>query len=245
MPCGAYARPSLITNPGNSANGWGTTIDGPGWTIPTPSSGDSTYVTWAGLPFPSICTYEALFITPAVVSFLGICDTTDGTIRNATHERALFTTGGSGLTLTAYIYDGGVKTAAGPNLTGSTRYHVVFTADGTNLTLYTDGVQVGQTAAGAAYTGYTTPSTYFGVGQNTIPTLQGFVGGTLLTFGLWSRALTATEVRALYQAPWDMTRVPGRIMSRLSQPASTATVTTVQRRTLSLLGARVGSRQAR
>ncbi len=174
---------------------------------------------------------------------LGLIGTTNAAWNDGTHDRNLYIDGSA--LLTAYIYDGSPKTAVGPALNGSQRYHSVFTVDGANLTLYLDGAQVAQTAAGGAYTGYTTPNFYFGAaGSATGGTFYGGGNNQLIACGMWSRALTAREVRTLYRAPWDMALVPGRILSRISPPpAAAAAVTTVERRTLSPLGARVGSRQ--
>ncbi len=236
--------PGTIANPTNSTSQWRPGIDGVGWYIGPVSVGDTSYFTQANLGAPGTVSYELIWVMPASAVNVGLLNTTNGIRTDGTHERALYTEGTGGLT--AYIYDGGTKKAStAGNLNAGQRYHAVFTVDGTNLTLYLDGIQVAQTAAGNAYTAYTTPTFYAGV--STTDTGSQFMTGDILiqAVGMWSRALSAREVLTLYRSPWDMAVVPGRILTRLSPPAGGAVAaTTVQRRTSVATGARVGSRQA-
>ena len=217
---GGWLVPSLrntltgtLTNPTNSTSGWHPTAEGPSWFIGPFVSGDTSYLTVPAIPIPGVCSYEAIWVHPSPSASVGILETTNGTFSNSTVDRTLYTDGSS--LLTAYIYDGAAKTAVGPALTAGRRYHACFTVDGANLTLYLDGVQVAQTGAGNAYTGYTTPSFYYGVGANSGGILLGAGGGNLLAAGVWNRALTAREVQHRYLAPWAVLDAPAPPLPRM------------------------------
>lgn len=91
--------------------------------------------------------------------------------------------------------DGINGTAATGSITSATLHHVVAVKSGTNLTLYIDN-SVAATASGA-------PSTIF---NSTTPFQIGaqlttrFTTGTIDEVGLWSRALSSTEVSDLYNS---------------------------------------------
>lgn len=235
---GAVGRlAGTITNPTNSTSGWRTGADGPVWNIGPLTSGDTSYLAVNPIPVPALCSYEVIWVQSSAANNTGICGTTDGTITNGTTDRTLTTDGSN--QLVAYIFDGAVKTATGPVLASGLRYHAIMTIDGANLTLYLNGHQVAQTAAGGAFTGYSTPHFYVGVGTTSGANAQGLGGGQIIAAAMWRRGLRPTEVAARYRAPYDWFAPPVwrrysiptggvTVQSRTCTMAVTATVTTTQ-----------------
>lgn len=94
----------------------------------------------------------------------------------------------------------------GPALSTFTPYRLVGTFNGTNRTLYVNGVNVGTAGTGNP-TGLTTGK----IAQR--PSGGGlYTTGLVTEFGLWSRCMTSSDVWADYDPAtrWDLYWVPGR-----------------------------------
>ena len=88
-------------------------------------------------------------------------------------------------------------TAYAPTATinNGTFYHVVLTADGTNFKLYHNGSLINTTALNP---NFVSASTY--VGRTGTGTYIRNFDGVIDEIGIWSRALTSTEVTSLYNS---------------------------------------------
>jgi hypothetical protein len=98
----------------------------------------------------------------------------------------------------AFAYDGANRDIFGSaQIAIGTTTHLVMTADGTNLTLYRNGVQVAQVACGDTYTSYTQPNIVIGA-------LSGSSGSTVTIFvaRVWTRALRPGEIMTLAADPF-------------------------------------------
>lgn len=112
---------------------------------------------------------------------------------HATRDRELWIDGAGKFTF--YIYDGAAKLAISTTSAAlNTPVHIVATSDGSNIRLYINGVLEATTAAGNAYTGYTTPEFVIGSGQtsgsSSIP------GAGWQNYAIvYNKALSAEEVK--------------------------------------------------
>jgi prepilin-type N-terminal cleavage/methylation domain-containing protein len=95
-----------------------------------------------------------------------------------------------------YVFDGAAKfTSAPANALPLNQWvFVAGTADGSNAISYVNGVQVGSVAAGATFTGYSSPDFLVGGHTTSLGYLNEVVGNVLL----YNRALSAAEIQALY-----------------------------------------------
>lgn len=88
-------------------------------------------------------------------ALMGFNDASDGT--SATQDKTLYFDASNHLV--AYAFDGGLKKATDATtvyIAGQT-YHLCLVADGTNIAVFTNGIQTASTACGNTYTGYSTP----------------------------------------------------------------------------------------
>ena len=88
--------------------------------------------------------------------------------------------------------------STGADLTGGTFHpfhHVAVTADGTNITFYADGIQVGQ----AAQSEPLVPNTGFLQIGNDEPILPNAFDGLIDEVSIYNRALSAAKIQAIYK----------------------------------------------
>ncbi|MDP3723212.1 MAG: LamG-like jellyroll fold domain-containing protein [Candidatus Omnitrophota bacterium] len=86
-------------------------------------------------------------------------------------------------------------------------HHVVLRSTGSNGTLYAyrDGVEVASRALGATTVNYASAPASIGVyRQNWVGVTSTFFNGQIDEVGIWSRALSASEVANLYRAEWSL-----------------------------------------
>jgi hypothetical protein len=91
------------------------------------------------------------------------------------------------------------------NMNDSTWHFVVLTWSGTTLTLYRDGSNVGSSSASAANAGGGTGS----IGVNGTGGNSTYFPGDIDEVGIWSRALTTTEISDLYNGGAGQTMCNG------------------------------------
>ena len=105
-----------------------------------------------------------------------------------------------------YIFDGAEKyTVSTTAAQTGVPVHIVGTADGVNIKIYINGVLEDTTAAGNAFTGYTSPEYIIGYLLNgTFMTPAQYSDGTVLLARNYNRALSASEIALLYREPFIM-----------------------------------------
>jgi hypothetical protein len=109
-----------------------------------------------------------------------------------------------------YIYDGANKYATSTTVAQVGRwYHVVGTGDGTNIRIYVNGVLEATTAAGAAWTSYSSNNIRIGGGirEGGNPP-EAYFAGDIARASLWTEAISAGQVKELAQG----SVLPGSIM---------------------------------
>ena len=133
---------------------------------------------------------------------------------------------GSGGKYSFHIFDGAGKTVteSGSNYAANTVTHLVATSDGTDIKIYVNGALAGTTAAGTAYTGYSSPSyLVFGYNANVGVEWSGFIS----LFNMALVAWTADEVFARFVDPYgflvsNTTDVFDTMVGTASAPATTS-----------------------
>jgi hypothetical protein len=126
-----------------------------------------------------------------------LCNTNSGTVNRGYY----FATGGvgGGVLIRAYNSSGGyAEVDTQPDWTvtsANTWYHAVFIADGTNLTVYVNGVQQKQ-ASFANNISYGSDATFIIGGRDAAN--YGCMNGILDEIAIWNRVLTADEITELY-----------------------------------------------
>jgi hypothetical protein len=112
--------------------------------------------------------------------------------RNDTNADFYMMVFGNGVSEFRFRNSGGTAFTLNPTLSTPTAFHFyTLTYDGSTLTAYVDGSSVGSTPASGSFS--STPT--FGVGTSDT---QGNGAGTIDEVGVWTRALTSTEVSQLY-----------------------------------------------
>lgn len=112
------------------------------------------------------------------------------------------------------IYDGGTQQAnsGSDTLTLGKWAHVAATADGSNITIYKDGISVASAGGGSTYQGYTVPNIFIAGHGTRSDTTTRYIGGTFSDITVWRTALTAAQIRAIALGliePWKVS--PGSI----------------------------------
>lgn len=123
----------------------------------------------------------------------------------------------------AYYYDAGTRyltdgarasgTEYAVNLGTTNWHHLVYVKSSTNFTLYVDGVSRMTGTTGTA----NVASSYFSAGANAAGSL--FLNAYMDECGVWSRALSSTEITSLYnsgnglQYPWAAASGPANLKS--------------------------------
>ncbi|HEY8314437.1 MAG TPA: LamG-like jellyroll fold domain-containing protein [Candidatus Baltobacteraceae bacterium] len=97
-----------------------------------------------------------------------------------------------------YLTSGPLTVISPSGLAVNTSYHVVATFDGANASLYVNGAIVGNAAKSGTLTGYL-PGYGLGMGDDTAFSDPAF-GGTLDEVAIYTKALTAAQVSAHYNA---------------------------------------------
>lgn len=87
------------------------------------------------------------------------------------------------------------------NLGTSTWHHLVYTFDGSTVTIYLDGTSVGTVASSG--NGFSGSSTEFSIGR--LWNNTNYPNAMFDEVGIWSRAITSTEVTSLYNAGAGLT----------------------------------------
>ncbi len=100
-----------------------------------------------------------------------------------------------------YVYDGAQRTTSAPTspIPLNTWVHVMGTANGSAAKAYVNGVEVGSVAAGATYTSYTVPNLLIQGTSGLASIAGGYMAATIDDVRVYNRALTASEVTALYK----------------------------------------------
>lgn len=182
---------------------WRSTLRGPGIAF----SDTSSYAQPSGpavlVPHLSIEVIVRFDATPAAPGDYYVMGFSDG-YGSGTHDKAIVLQqdGTPGF----YAYDGSGKTAlgtAGSALAVGETAHLIATADGATFRIHKNGKQVGSTAGGDTYTGYSQANIFLGApGSTQAP------ASTLALVRVWRRALLPTEVAALYVDPWQLYAPP-------------------------------------
>jgi hypothetical protein len=98
--------------------------------------------------------------------------------------------------ITFYLTTGGtLRTLSTGVLISAGWQHLVATWDGSSMRVYLNGLQIGSTVSATGVFGNSTNALWFSGGQNTFQQLNGLGAD----YGVWNRALSANEVRSLYQ----------------------------------------------
>lgn len=92
-------------------------------------------------------------------------------------------------------YDGAWRMAGATGLKGQTWYHITCTYDGTDIRMYVNGVEASSVAAAAPVS---TPASIL-IGAHLSWAPDAFFAGVIDDVRLYNRALSATDVMALYQ----------------------------------------------
>lgn len=202
-------------NLASDASGWGnngTLTNGPVWSCGgLLFDGVDDYIT-ASIGNQGIVSIAVIFSVasiPAATQRIGGWE--DSGPHNGTHDKELFVS--SGAQAIWYLYDNNPQTLTAGTVAAGVQTVMVGTVDGTTMRLYLQGVQVGSQAAGTAYTGYTTPRIIL-AGDNIANggQLGAYFAGTIYSFAIYNRALTASEVWELYEprTRWDLYYQLGR-----------------------------------
>lgn len=97
------------------------------------------------------------------------------------------------------VYDGVAQTTSAPSdaIPLNQWVHVAGTADGVTARAYVNGVEVGNVAAGATYTGYTVPNVYI---QGML-SFAGYMAVSITGTRVYNRGVSAAELQQLYVNP--------------------------------------------
>jgi len=192
--------PGDIAQPTDGTSGWVPTFEGAAWYVSPHGASFTSYLEVPNAPIPGTGTYAAWVILPATLGATSglFCTTNSNTPFDGTHDRDLYLN--SDNTVSGYIFDGATKIATSTNTVAARgRYLFVMVIDGANLTVYVNGQQWAQTAAGAAYAGYTTPYWYLGTA------FEAMAGDHYLLSGaIWNRPLSPSEVLQYSLRPWSL-----------------------------------------
>jgi hypothetical protein len=127
----------------------------------------------------------------------------------STADRSIYVTNSGGnRVLAAYLFDGGVNTVAGTAAVDFDRPHLFAGAsDGSSVAAWTDGqLAASQSAANGGYTGYGASGPQMIVGYG-CPGLGQYTASSDVRASLflwWTRALSASEHRALADNPYQV-----------------------------------------
>lgn len=95
-----------------------------------------------------------------------------------------------------FAYDGAAHTAcSASSLPLNTWTHLVGTADGTNLTIYINSVNVASTACGPTYTAYSVPNVFV---NSTMAVTVTYIADKVSDFRIYNRALSGAEISTIY-----------------------------------------------
>jgi hypothetical protein len=160
-------------------------------------------------PVATVEVWAKIAATPGALSqIVGFIQAND----TATSDKDLqVTTAGK---LRFYVYDGGLKTIDGlTTITTNAWFHLVGVADGTNISVYVNGVddQPTHVAAGNTYAAYTAgqPNIRLG-GSQTTTNPAVWQSQTLAYFAVYPTALSAARIAAHYAAGITAAAVPTR-----------------------------------
>jgi hypothetical protein len=99
--------------------------------------------------------------------------------------------------ISAYLFDGGLKTLTGPIASPGAWYHVVLTAaSGSTMRLYVNGTLAASTSVGNIWTS----GSSWHVGQRTNNSNWNYLDGSVDDVRIWSSALSATDISDLFAA---------------------------------------------
>jgi hypothetical protein len=133
----------------------------------------------------------------------GIAGCSDG-LANATTDKNLYV--GTDGKLYFYAYDGASKNSSAPTsaLPTGSWVHVVGVVDGVNIITYVNGAQVGSTACGNTFAGYTVNNFFIAAPANTTALVTGaaadYFDGSIAKVALYNYALSSTKIAAHYNA---------------------------------------------
>lgn len=186
---------------GNNKNGdliatstWVSTEKGQGVQF----DGNSDYIQVANGHELIRFSHEIIYI-PIDITTRPICQVVESP-GNAVHDREFYI--GASSKYSFRIWDGAAKLAASTTLAvAGVPVHLVGTSDGLNIKIYVNGVLEATTAAGDAYTGYTTPEFVIGYGWDGSSN-TGYSGGTVVLARIYDHALASSQVAYLYQYPY-------------------------------------------
>lgn len=108
--------------------------------------------------------------------------------------------------LQSYAYDGSTQATASTSGPAAGKwFSYAATADGSNLRIYLDGVQVGSVACGNTFTGYSNTHTFFVGGSDSSHAALNVVHDW---GGAWDHALTPAQVASLARDPYALILAP-------------------------------------
>ena len=232
----AYSDPNFVTHwkfdEGNgsitadfSENGnTGTLTNGPVWTTGKIGNGISVdgvndYVGGNKLikaPQVTISAWFKIASVPAtntnIVGFANGADT-------GVHDKELYLdTSGK---LRFYVYDGGSKHTAIPNVTVPLNewVYAASTADGTNAKVYMNGALIGSVSAGNTYAQYSQPNVFVARSSSSFS----YLNGSIDEVRIYNRSLSSSEIQQIYSEGMDSTApsVPQNVIGSALGQSST------------------------
>lgn len=160
---GNVFRDLCMRNHGTLTNGptWGGALGRLGGWGSLACDGSDDYVQVSNCRFDSRCSFFA-WVYPRESTTCAVLETTLSP-GSGTADREIYIDGSGLWTCRIFDQDAGTnKTVTGSTAVGNAWRHVGFSCDGTNMTLYENGLQTGQTAAGSPFTGFGTASLVMG-----------------------------------------------------------------------------------